>query len=397
MQQNTTFYEGLPLLEDFSAAVNPDHFHHLPEDWLVVVTDIANSTEAIQRREYKNVNILGVSPIVAFLNEAGEHSLPYTFGGDGSIICIPPDLKKMAQNILKSCRQHGFEAFNLKLRTAIIPVSFIYEKQKTFQIARLKITGNYIQALFFGDGLTFAEEWLKDEPDSRFHITESKIVAEVDFTGLECRWKELKYPKQEILTLLVYSSNTWSNSRDTYQNVILKLQQLLGFDKDSNPVNPESLNMNLSYRKLRHEVQFRTSGKGWADQFMYLLKIQLKIILGKIFMKFGYTSSETDWRRYKYDFARHTDHRKFDGMLRAVIKSSPAQRKKLEAFLQKEFQNKNLAYGTCVSDAAIVTCMVFKYHRAHIHFIDGKNGGYARAAEQLKAQIGQLEQKNSDQ
>lgn len=43
-------------------------------------------------------------------------------------------------------------------------------------------------------------------------------------------------------------------------------------------------------------------------------------------------------------------------------------------------------YGLHRQDSALMTCIVpSPYTRDHIHFVDGAAGGYAKAAEMLKA------------
>ncbi len=135
------------------------------------------------------------------------------------------------------------------------------------------------------------------------------------------------------------------------------------------------------------EVNFRTFGKGWFDKLLYLIKAELQILIGKILMNLGYTTSDTDWTRYKTDMVRNSDYRKFDDMLRVVISGSSDQRRQLERFLERQFENRNLAYGMHITDAAVVTCMVFQYHREHIHFVDGSGGGYTLASQKLKKQL----------
>jgi hypothetical protein len=61
-----------------------------------------------------------------------------------------------------------------------------------------------------------------------------------------------------------------------------------------------------------------------------------------------------------------------------------------EKFLDKLFKQSKPAYGIHITDAAVVTCPVFQYHKNHIHFVDGSNGGYAMASKQLKEQIKNL-------
>jgi len=50
-----------------------------------------------------------------------------------------------------------------------------------------------------------------------------------------------------------------------------------------------------------------------------------------------------------------------------------------------------LAYGIHLADTAMITCMVFQYHRDHIHFVDGSGGGYVSAAKQLKKRLQSLQ------
>jgi hypothetical protein len=89
-KNGSNFYARLPVIEDFFHASDGNNYHQLPSDWFVAVTDIVNSTAAIQDDRYKTVNILGASPIVGILNVAQRENIPYVFGGDGSTFCIPP-------------------------------------------------------------------------------------------------------------------------------------------------------------------------------------------------------------------------------------------------------------------------------------------------------------------
>lgn len=112
-------------------------------------------------------------------------------------------------------------------------------------------------------------------------------------------------------------------------------------------------------------------------------------------MPLNIKTSKTDWSLYKSDLARNSDHRKFDDMLRIVLSGNNIQRRMLEEYLQKKFEESLLAYGLHISDSAMVTCMVFNYQREHIHFIDGNEGGYVKASKELKRRIQDLEQKET--
>lgn len=392
MQESSDhFYEELPVIDDFSGASDFDNYHDLPRDWHVVATDIVNSTTAIQNDNYKSVNILGASPIAAMLNLTDKNAIPFVFGGDGSLLCIPPSLLKEAKEILASCRNIGTNAYNLELRAAIIPVSFLNEKNKQLKVARFRASEHFTQALFIGEGVAYSDYVLKSGDFARFHITESKTSSLADFRGLECRWKEVTHSDKEVITLLVYTNPGWNKSEDTYTEVIEKLRELFGFDFGTNPIDPAALSMHFSVSELAGETKLRTFGMGFFERLAYILKTEIEILAGKIFMKLGYKSSKTDWNRYKSDLALNSDYRKFDDMLRIVITGTTGKRKELEKYLRQRHEKSELAFGLHVTDAAMVTCMVFQYHRDHIHFVDGSKGGYVMASKQLKKQVKKLE------
>ena len=75
-----TFYLNLPTLENFIEITNPLNFFSLPPDWYIVITDIRGSTQAIEVGRYRDVNILGVSSIIAVLNRAKHLEIPFIFG-----------------------------------------------------------------------------------------------------------------------------------------------------------------------------------------------------------------------------------------------------------------------------------------------------------------------------
>lgn len=381
------FYLNTPVIERFSDVLNPDNYRPLPEDWLIAITDIVNSTKAIEKGKYKEVNLLGASSIIGILNVTGHHAIPFTFCGDGSVICVPSGLEQAAKSVLYRCREIGGREYNLNLRVAIIPVSYIRKQGYEINVARYRISGHYEQAFFTGGGIGRAEVMLKNSAVQQFHITRAEKQDSVSFSGLECRWKEVKAGHKEAITLLVLANPGRPDGRAIYEEVVEKLRALFGFDFEANPVDANSLSMHFSVPELMSETRFRTFGMSLFQQLKYFLKVEFEILLGKIFMKFEYRTSKTDWGRYKTDLSLNSDFRKFDDMLRVVISGAGKQRKHLESFLQQKFEASELAYGLHISNSVIVTCMVFQYHRDHIHFVDGSNGGYVKASKDLKKRM----------
>lgn len=391
VSDSTQFYANLPIIEDFFNASNPKNFHNLPNDWLVAVSDITNSTGAIEQNRYKEVNILGASPIVAIFNVAGRNEIPFTFGGDGSIFCIPPNLRSQTRQILGACKKIGQAEYNLDLRAAIIPISYIRKQGYNIQVAQYQASEYYTQAVFSGGGLHFAEDLLKNPDGEQFGVPLFENAEQVDFSGLECRWQEVEQPQNEVITMLIQANPRLNQSEKIYRQILQKMRNTFGFDDKTNPINTSRLNMNLSPAKLMGEAKIRTHGEGWLKRIGYILKVQLQTIIGKILMPLGYETSSTNWGLYKSDLAMNSDHRKFDDMLRVVISGSTSQRKAFVDFLEEQFQKRKLAYGIHLSNAAIITCMVFEYHRDHIHFVDGNGGGYVSAAKKLKQRLSELD------
>lgn len=101
------FYAELPVFTDFREVSRAENFAALPEDWHVVMSDVRNSTVAIQSGGYKNVNTVGAATITAVLNAAGDIDIPFVFEGDGSTLCVPPALLDDARAALQRSRTGG--------------------------------------------------------------------------------------------------------------------------------------------------------------------------------------------------------------------------------------------------------------------------------------------------
>ncbi|MDZ7682831.1 MAG: DUF3095 family protein [Fodinibius sp.] len=230
MTQSAHFYANLPVVEDFFDASKQQNHHPLPDDWYVAVTDIVNSTAAIDNDRYKTVNILGASPIVGILNVAGRSEIPYTFGGDGAAFCLPSSMLDNARQVLGASRQIGKQQYGLDLRAAIFPVSLLRRQGYDIRVARYQASDYYIQAIFTGGGISQAEELLKQEGYEKYAVPAFTNAESVDFTGLECRWKKVEQPEKEVITLLVRTNPSMDQAEKTYGTVLQKMRDIFGFD-----------------------------------------------------------------------------------------------------------------------------------------------------------------------
>ena len=99
------------------------------------------------------------------------------------------------------------------------------------------------------------------------------------------------------------------------------------------------------------------------------------------------TLGGVDWGNYKTEVVANTDYRKFDDTLRMVLDSTADQRARLELALEARWQRRELVYGIHVAKEALMTCLIFDRRNSHTHFVDGAEGGYALAAQRMKAQL----------
>ncbi|MBI4427722.1 MAG: DUF3095 domain-containing protein [Ignavibacteriales bacterium] len=386
---SNSFYLNLPVTENFLDIFNPAIYTRLPDDWHVVATDLKDSTAAIQKGMYKEVNLMGASSIMAMLNLTKSFSLPFVFGGDGATICIPEALVEKARKALIATRKMARDVYGFDFRVGIVPIGDIRQAGFDVLVARYRVSENFVQAVFTGWGLQYAEESIKDITLSqRYNLNADDDNAEADYSGLECRWKNVPSEHGEIVSLIVQATVPDPKGRNRiYREVIAKISGVYGSDTMCHPVNKNLLKSALSERRLSGESNIRTFGKGFAARVLYWFYIRFKVVLGAALMKTGYKSKNIDWGTYKSQLAANTDYRKFDDKLRQTLSGTPEQREELEKYLEARFRKNELVYGTHSAPTALITCLIFSYNGAHIHLVDSDNGGYATAAARLKERL----------
>ncbi len=77
------FYSDPPIFMGFLGVLDGKNFHDVPEDGLVVVSDIRRPIKVIEGRCHKDVNLLRASSIIAILNCVQNIEIPF-FGGEGA-------------------------------------------------------------------------------------------------------------------------------------------------------------------------------------------------------------------------------------------------------------------------------------------------------------------------
>ena len=84
------FFASLPRLSSAGDTFDTGRYRAAPDDWELVVTDIVGSTDAVAQGKHKTINFVAAMAIAALKNLCAPTALPFLFGGDGSVVMVPP-------------------------------------------------------------------------------------------------------------------------------------------------------------------------------------------------------------------------------------------------------------------------------------------------------------------
>lgn len=381
------FYQSLNIFNSLRDVLDSSLYTPLPDDWHVVVADIRGSTDAIRLGKYKEVNMAGASIIAALSNAYGkELSLPYLFGGDGSMIVLPDYETERTRRLMAFCREAVKEAYGLRMDIGLISVKQIRENGHDISIARLRLSENMDQAVFWGSGCTFAEDLVK-----RHDMLSGVTPEEADFTGLECRWNEVPSRYDEVSAYIIQAiGDSDEEITRTYEDCFDVIEEIYGGENEFHPLHHDALSMTARTRSLKVEWQLKVQPPTIGKKLRMMGMMAFQYLAGTYLMKTGKKTSETDWEMYQTDIIKHADYKKFGDGLSFVATGKVDQRMKLSAYLHEKFREKKLVYGVHPSFAAMITCYVKAYQKQHIHFVDGTDGGYVKASQELKARRKEL-------
>jgi len=390
---NENFYVNLAELQDFNGIAEINNYVKMPDDWYVAITDVIGSTKAIENGRYKEVNTIGASSIIAILNLDRSRLLPFVFGGDGAVICIPPSLFKRTRKALLGIKKMAAEGFGIEIRTGLIEIKDIHASGNLVLTAKYKVSKDYTQAVFTGGGIPYAESLIKE--NGEYNLDSKDDEPEADFDGLQCRWENVPASRGEMVSIIVQAFDSPAELNGyVYREVLDKIKDIYGEDKICRPINTNDLKLSLDNKILHGEIKVKYFNRGVLNKFLFNIYQRLSSVVGELLFRSGIYIGNVHWGGYKDEVVANTDYKKFDDQLRFVLNGNIEQRKKLKEFLEKLYMNGKLVYGIHHSPQALITCLIFDYNGQHIHFIDSDNGGYALAAKEMKARIKKLKQIN---
>src|SRR4051794_32670451 len=130
------FYATVPVFEGFDQVMDPELYRPLPDDWVLGLTDVVSSTEAIAAGRYKAVNTAGAAVISAVSNALGHRQFPFVFGGDGASFAVPAADAARAHDAAAATATWTQGDLGLELRAAMIPVATVRAAGWDVRVAR---------------------------------------------------------------------------------------------------------------------------------------------------------------------------------------------------------------------------------------------------------------------
>jgi hypothetical protein len=383
MQQTSTesFFAAIPAFTQFSEVAHPKHYHSLPDNWLVGVADVVDSTGAIGRGEYKAVNMVGASIISAVINRLGHREFPFVFGGDGAAFAVPARFEGDVREVAAAVQTWAKEEMGLTLRAAIFPLSEIRRAGHDVKVARFAVAPELAYAMFSGGGISWAESEMKA---GRYLVPPAAAGTRPDLTGLSCRWEPINSERGEIVSLLVLPQP--GTSPEAFGTLVGTITRYLDDpERIASPVQPATLRFAWPPKGIALEA--KAAGRRLFYSFRYI-GLALFTLMGWFLFRFNVKFFSFDPKLYREETSRNSDFRKFDDGLKLTLDSRSEAIEQLTRMLEDAEQKGIAHYGIHRQDQALMTCIVPSVlMRDHLHFIDGAGGGYAKAAENLKRQI----------
>ncbi len=381
-----TFFSLLEPFSDFVEVANAAHYREVPDDWLVVITDVRGSTKAIEAGRYKDVNALGVASIVALSNALRGADIPFVFGGDGATLLVPGAERAAVEASLRGVKAMARTAFEMEMRTAIVPVSELRASGHPILVARFQSSKDVHLAMFRGSGLGHAEKLVKGRDTASRYAVGDDGPSVADFTGFECRWEPIPSRRGVVASLLVQARGESEAEVDRINTEVLtELVTLL--ESAGSPVAKETLTLQGARGNFDTEARI-LSGKASGLGFRWRrFRAAADAVVGALLLSNQWRAGGFPGDVYRDEVVANTDFRKFDETLRLVVDVSRDTLEEIRRKLEEWRARGAVVYGIHESGASIMTCAIQAYEGRHVHFVDGADGGYALAAKQLKAQL----------
>ena len=374
------FYGTLVPFDRFGEVARSEHYHRLPDDWWVGVTDVVHSTAAIAEGRYKTVNMAGAAAVSAVMNALGGAPFPFVFGGDGVTFAVRGEAREATADALARTVRWVADELGLELRAALVPVGEIRAAGHELGVARFRAGPEATYAMFAGGGAAWATAAMKA---GRFTVPAAGPGERPDLAVLSCRWTPMAAVNGAIISLIVQprAGVPLADIEPVLRRVLGRVAALA---REGDPVPGDGPGFAWPPEGL--ELEARASRRTGEPLWLRRVKLWLATLVAWILDRTRWKVGGFDPVVYRRTTALNADWRKFDDGLRLTIDCDAATRAAIETDLRAGAEAGLIDYGLHAQDSALMTCIVPSFMRNdHYHFVDGTDGGYTRAAEMLKA------------
>lgn len=369
--------ETIPVLDRFADVTDASQYAPLPDDWCLGLSDVVDSTTAIEQGRYRAVNFAGAGTISAVSNALGGHLPLFAFGGDGARFAVAPEQARTASRALSSVASWSERELNLDLRVGMIDVASVRSAGFDVRAAFWQASDTVRYAMFAGGGFEWAEAQLKG---GAIGLASHDIADDPDLTGLSCRWGPIRPRRGNIVSLIVKRGPDATDVRFT--DVASAVIDVLEGSPDLNPVPAEGPAVRWPWKAIG--LQARSAG-GRLPALLRYLNVLISTASSWVLFRLGVPIRGFDPNEYRREIAANTDFRKFDDALMMTVDCPDESVDRLRAILDAAATENIVRYGLHVQDEALMTCIVPSILAPdHMHFVDGAGGGYAAAARQLR-------------
>lgn len=383
-ERSGDFFDRLAPLRRTAQTFDTSHYVPAPDDWWLVATDIVDSTRSVAAGAHKTVNFVAAMAIAALKNLCAPTLLPFLFGGDGSVVMVPPQRSDDARRVLARLRGLAQREFGQRLRVAMVQVDALRAVGSDVRVGRFEPSPGNSFGVFHGGGVAVLEAAMKGRAHPDLAALADIDVslddgAAVDLSGLSCRWDTLASRNGKMLTLIIQGAADPGA-------VHAAVMRLAGEHGNPAPVQLDGLAPGWPPQGLMLEARARRRGGSLG---LAVLEVLLRSLLARLVFVVGRPVGGFDPRAYRAEVATNTDFCKHDETVSFVIDCALHGVGPIRDYLDACSARGELRYGMGLSDTALMTCLVTSASAGlHVHFVDGGDGGYTLAAQTMKAQAG---------
>lgn len=374
-----TFYDTLEPIPSPERVFDMKYYVRVPDEWFLAVSDIQGSTAAVAAGRHSDVNFAAAAMIASLNNLCGR--IPYQFGGDGAVVLIPPAFADIARRSLAQTRRFALQEFGLDLRIGLVQMAEITKRRAEVLVGRFEPAPASAYAVFLGDGIDLMESSIKGRRDDT--LAQASLIdfteddgEPPDLTGLSCRWTPLHAARGKMVSLVIRGAD--------HGALHMELTRIAGVPA----LNAGSLqNMQTKWppRGIVREAKARRKG---APLWLMMLRVGIETLIAYFFIRYELKIPTFDGAKYRRDVLKGAvDFARSGENLALVFDCPEATIEAIRAYLEDRCNKGELKYGMHVSDHAVMTCLVTSIDDRHVHFIDGGDGGYTRAATSMEARV----------